>query len=212
MGFAVGVLAPLAAVATPAREVHACSLVGFSYALLPFAVESSSTIAVGRLVSAKPDVITLEVEEGLKGARAGERLTVNNATLGLGLGCQVYLEPNGKGFALPEGARVLAFLETNELGGPAKLRSALYGYGIFTLDGEYIRDGRPPGASFGRVREAVRNLAREPVDLNIETVGPCNPDLDLRNDANLRRNVRMSQVIAVGSYRSVGDGIAELDV
>lgn len=211
-GVSLCVLAVLAAFTTPAGPAQACSLVGFSRELLPFAVESSSTIAVGRLVKGERDVITLEVEEGLKGARAGERLTVSNATLGLGAGCQVYLEPNGKGFALPEGARVLAFLEANELGGPAVLRSALYGYGIFTLDGEFIRDGRAPGASFARVREEIRNLDREPADLNIETIGPCNRDIDLRDDANLRRHVRMSTVIAVGKYRSVGGGVAELEV
>lgn len=211
-GFAVCVLAPLGALATPAGQAHACSLVGFGFQLLPYAVESSSTIAVGRLVEAEPDVITLEVEEGLKGTLAGERLTVSNATLGLGPGCEVYLEPNGKGFALPEGARVLAFLQANELGGSAGLRSALYGYGVFTLDGDFIQDRRFAHVSFTRVRDAVRDLAREPVDLNLETVGPCNPRLDLADDANLLSNVRMSAVIAVGIYRSVGGGIGEFNV
>jgi hypothetical protein len=211
-GVAVCVLAPLAVLAAPAREGHACSLVGFGQQVLPFAVESSSTIAVGRLVKAERDVITLEVEEGLKGTTAEERLTVNNATLGLGADCSVSLQPNGRGFALPEGARVLAFLQANELGGRAGLRSALYGYGVFKLDGEFVRDERFPRASFVTVRDAIQNLNREPVDLNFEAAGPCNPSLDLTDGAVLLRSVRMSPVVAVGSYRSVGGGIAEFDV
>ena len=212
IGVVVCVLAPLALFATPPRQAHACSLLGFGHQVLPFAVGSSSTIAVGRLVKAERDVITLEVEEGLKGTTAGERLTVNNAALGLGADCKVSLQPNGKGFALPEGARVLAFLQANELGGPAALRSALHGYGVFTLDGEFIRDERFPHASFTRVRDAILNLNREPLDLNREAVGPCNPGLDLTDDAVLLRSVRMSSVIAVGSYRYVGAGVAEVDV
>ena len=205
-------VALLGGLGDPPRQAQACSLVGFGHQLLPFAIESSTTIAVGRLVHAERDTITLEVEEGLKGTTAGERLTVNNDRLGLGAGCEVYLERNANGFALPEGARVLAFLQANELGGPAKLRSALYGYGIFTLDGEFIRDRRSPIATISNARDSIRRLSGEPTDLNFETVGPCNPSFDLADEAVLRRTVGMSTLIATGTYRSAGGGVAELEV
>ena len=206
------VLALLGGPGMAPRHAHACSLVGFGSQLLPFAIESSSVVAVGRLVDPKRDVITLEVEEGLKGATAGQRLTVNNATLGLGADCSVYLEPRGRGFALPEGARVLAFLEPNDLTSLADFRSALHGFGILTLDGEYIQAEGASVARFSEVREAIRRLQAEPLDLNLETEGPCNASIYITDDAILRRNVRMSSLIAIGTYRSTGDGVAEFDV
>lgn len=205
------VLALLGGPGMAPRQAHACSLVGFGSQLLPFAIESSSVVAVGRLVDPKRDVITLEVEEGLKGATAGQRLTVNNATLGLGADCSVYLEPRGRGFALPEGARVLAFLEPNDLTSLADFRPALHGFGILTLDGEYIQAEVASVASFSEVREAIRRLKAEPVDLNLETVPPCDGISGLADGATLRSSVQMAPLIAVGTYRDVGGGVAEFE-
>jgi hypothetical protein len=215
---AFGVILASAAVAAfgvPAGEGHACSLVGFGHQVLPFAMESSSVVAVGRLVEAKRDVITLVVEEGMKGAAPGERLTVNNAQLGLGADCTVYVERGQQGFALPEEARVIAFLQANDLGGSAELRSALHGFGVFPLEGDYIRQDRSVGfraASFSDAEHAIESLASDPTDLDLEKVGPCNPRLYPADDATLARNVRMSSLIAVGTYRLVGGGVAELTV
>lgn len=163
----LALVALLGVFAQPAREAAACSLVPFGYELLPFAIESSTAIAVGRLVDAERNVITLDVEEGLKGAASGERLTINNSNLGLGPDCSVYEEPGGQGFALPEEARVIAFLQANELGGPAELRSALYGYGIFVLEGDVITRPNGSAASPGlptlpEVRDAARQAGFGP--------------------------------------------------
>jgi hypothetical protein len=108
-------------------------------------LNESTIVAVGRLVDAHQSEITLEVEEGLRGVSAGDRLTINNRHFGLGADCSVYVEPRSNGFALPEEARVIAFLRPDVSQRPDFWMPAFYGWAVW----EVGADDEPFGASQG---------------------------------------------------------------
>ncbi|MGH2608428.1 MAG: hypothetical protein ACRDHF_05005 [Tepidiformaceae bacterium] len=193
------------------QPAHACSLAGLQLEFLPYFLEESTIVAVGRLTDAKQTEITLEVEEGLKGSRAGDRLTLNNRHFGLGGNCSVYVVPTSGGYALPEEARVIAFLQPDLSQKPDFWMPSLYGYAIYEVESsdkpfgadDWLVDGI---VQIGEHREAFAPHAQLPFEPTLEDIPPCNYiGINANNAETLSR---MSQAIAVASVVKVEGMVA----
>ncbi len=207
---ALAIVVPL----TRPPAAHACSLAGMSAELLPYYLESSTIVAVGRLTGATQTELVLEVEEGLKGTSDGERLTVNNRQFGLGAGCEVYVEPGGLGWALPEEARVIAFLQPDLSGDADFWMPGHYGYGIY----EVGEDDEPFGGWLGPdggiqpiddYAQALDEQAATAFEPGLEKIGPCNPIA--LNPANAAMLSRLSVAAAVATVTGVEGMVATFE-
>jgi len=176
-------LAPLLAVASLASPspAAACSLAGPTNSFFPFVFERSSVVAIGELVESGPDEITLVVTEPFKGAKAGDRFPIYNRPLGLGAGCEVYVEPNEAGPVYSNTRNVVAFLREGQ-GTGDRLWPTVYIGAIFEIaeDGDDLQplprwEGFREPAKVDDVIKAVERHAATPLDPGFESRGPCNP-------------------------------------
>ena len=139
---AMGGAAVLVALSRGAEPARACSVAVFTTQFLDQTIEASSVVAVGTLADRNGNAITFVVEEGLKGAAAGDRLTINNAT---NLDCYEAIEPGRQNYE--QGARVLVFLEP-DTHGVAEYKVHRFGWDIFEVEGDvlhpYVNDWVQP--------------------------------------------------------------------
>ncbi len=125
----LGLLFVAAGVTAP-PPANACSFT----AGLPRGVlidRATPVVAIGVVTKATDTVATFRVEEGIRGAKAGELLTINNA---LNLDC--YTEIGG-GPNYPIGARYLAFLEADTFG-LAQWMPEKAGRDMYTIQGDQL--------------------------------------------------------------------------
>jgi hypothetical protein len=92
----------------PAERVSACSA---SFPTIQSMTAGSEVVAIGTLVNPTPDVITLKVEEHLKGGLQAPTLRLNNHFIGNDESCRQSL---GEGNRFRGGDRVLVFLQRDE--------------------------------------------------------------------------------------------------
>ncbi|MBI5947526.1 MAG: hypothetical protein HY875_05270 [Chloroflexi bacterium] len=157
--------------ASGAAPARACTIVRFHTRDLPRNVDSAEVVAVGTLESPSGDVITLVVDEGLKGASAGDRLTINNAT---NLDCYETVEEGRQNYEA--GSRVLVFLIPDTFG-VARYKVARAGYDIFRVDGNALVSygGGAPRSTpeIQDVRAAFRDFAATPNAPALDATTPC---------------------------------------
>jgi hypothetical protein len=101
----------LAAVATQHRRASACTLAPFMAQYLPPLVEGSPVIAVGTWTASEERKVMFVVDEGLKGAAAGDEFLVDNRNPYLSSTCQSYELPFRDGHRFKDGERSIVFLE-----------------------------------------------------------------------------------------------------
>ena len=172
---------PCLGAAVPTRHARACSIVGFASPHLATFLDQSPVVAIGTFEAASPNVITLRVEESLRGTTAGALLKVDNREPGLGADCSVY-PGNARGSRFSSGARVVALLEPAPEGTAADWRPIYFGLAVFEYEGEDA-PLRPWGTSaqFGTradmplltLKKLVTAVDIVP-DPRIELTPPCN--------------------------------------
>lgn len=140
----------------PVRHVFACS--GLVPTIEDFA-ESAEIVVVGTLTNPQEGIITLQIEEYLKGDLADPELTINNHFIGNDNSCRMSL---GRGGRFVEGTRVLAFLQPDELDSGAGWRPVgIGGRAIFRIDGDRLvsPESDEEVGSFQHARESIFTLA-----------------------------------------------------
>ncbi len=169
--FVLGFVAGAALLGREAAPAHACRIAAFHERNLTGSIENAQVVAVGTLEGPQGDAITLVVEEGLKGAVAGDRLTINNAT---NFDCDERIEPGRQNYKA--GTLVLVFLIPDTLG-VAQYKVDRIGWDIFRVAGDvltpYWGSQLTPLPRIEDVRGAFRTAARTPYDPALEAAPPC---------------------------------------
>ena len=154
MRYLIGVLSVLGLLVLPARQALACSAPAPSVSIY---AQGAAVVAVGTLVDDRGGVITLQVEEYLKGALRTPALLVNNHTFDGSPNCEISLGARGR---MPEGLRVLAFLQRDEFRTGANWRPVgMIGEGILKVEGGQLQSTTWETPPLGSLEEAKAQLA-----------------------------------------------------
>lgn len=185
--FAGGVALTAGAVAALAvqKDARACSREMISDRTIPGAVQSSQIVAIGTFTAASERDATFRVDEALRGATAGQKLSIDNRTAYTQMMCTPYAEPFHEGFRFSVGQRKVLILE--------KQVDGLWQVGFFSdaawdVPGDDLQpmlpdfwDPGPAPPSLETVRSQVRELL--PLlnaDAGFEARTPCNFTAELR--------------------------------
>jgi hypothetical protein len=142
----------------PAERAFACK--GVPVTDVDTLSQEAVIIASGTLVNSTEDVITLQVEEYFKGDVRASEITLNNHRFANDPSCRPII---GEGGWLPEGVRVLAFLQGDEFG-LAELRPAgLFRQSIFKIPDDpahqmVFADGEEPLVTLDEARTVLAAL------------------------------------------------------
>lgn len=167
----------------PAQRAFACSLA------LPSPehyIDQAEIIAIGTLATVDHDIATLKVEEYLKGTSEKQDLNINNHSFDIDASCQ---ESLGAGGRLPDGVRVLIFLQHDAFGVAEWRPAGIGGFGIFSIDTDQLR---PLDSGFG---EAVGSL-EETKALVAERSGATPPQS--ADDSNSRQGWSLPMLVLGG--------------
>jgi hypothetical protein len=163
-------------------------------------IASAQVVAVGTLEDGPGDTVLFAVEESFKGAAAGDRLSINNAT---NLDCYEAVEPGRENYRA--GDRVLAFLEPDTLG-VADYKVHRFGWDIFAVDGDvlhpYVEEWRLPLPRIVDVRRHFAEAATAEFDPALESAPPCNPPYGLAPTA-IEAVERMAEAILIGTVTGI---------
>ncbi len=158
----LGLVAGAALLGPEAAPAHACTFRPFHEQFMADSVNRAEVVAVGTLEGPQGDAIAMVVEEGLKGAAAGDRLTINNAS---NLDCWEEIQTGRQNYKA--GARVLVFLVPDTFG-VAQYQVERFGWDIFRVEGDslhpYVGTRSRPLPRIEDVRAAFRTAAEIPYD------------------------------------------------
>ncbi len=185
-------------------RASACSfLPGLSR--LALAEITTPVVAVGVVTKATETVATFRVEEGMRGARAGDVLSINNA---LNLDCY---EEVGGGPNYAVGTRYLAFLQPDNFK-LARWKPEMAGRAMYTLQGDELtnfRDEQP----YTPLDAALAELRTLPSDAipGYDPERTCE-QFEVHDFATALKAARWATSIVRGEVGSVRDHVARVTV
>lgn len=208
-GCAMVLGAAAVALGTPPSRASACSWGPFNTLVMRDEFRQAAIVAVGELSDPANGAITLTVEEGLKGANAGDRVTLNNS---LNLQCYEALEPGRQNYKA--GDRVFAVLLPDTMG-IAQYKVFRSGNDIFRINGDVLEpyfEGWPEKLpAIADVRAEMAEAAKAPFQPGLEDVPPCNPPAPFEPTA-ARAQGAMAEAIVLGTVLAQAGPVATVRV